>query len=206
MTAPFVFEQLEAPAGVLSSHSNAPDRAAEIVAEATARAGEIEAEAYRAGHEAGHAEGLARAEFEARSSLAALAAAVEAVEASRVDAVALVEARAAELAVLVAERVVATSLELRPDIVLSVVGSALRRVVETERLVVDVNEDDLERVRAWLSDGGEARLAQVEVRAERRVGPGGCIVRTADVEIDARISGQLERARDVVRSALGAKQ
>jgi flagellar biosynthesis/type III secretory pathway protein FliH len=201
LSSAFVFEQLEAPEGVVSANSTAADRAAEIVAEAESRAAEIEEQARRAGCDAGYAEGVARAESEAKQALAALNAAVEAVNAAQSDAVTVVEARAAELAVLVAERILGVALELDPELVCSVIGSALRRVVDADRLVLDVNPDDLERVRAWIS-AGEGRLAQIEVRPERRVGPGGCIVRTADVEIDARVSAQLDRARTVVRSAL----
>jgi len=201
LSSAFVFEQLESAGGVLSAHSTAADRAAEIVAEAEGRAARIEEEARRAGSEAGYAEGCARAEEEARQSLAVLAAAAEAFASKQSDAVAVVEARAAELAVLVAERIVSAALELDPDLVCSVVGTALRRVVDTDRLVLDVNPDDLERVRAWVSTG-EGGLARIEVRGERRVAAGGCVVRTADVEIDARVAVQLERVRAVVRSAL----
>ena len=201
MSSAFVFEQLESAGGIVSASSTAADRAAEIVAEAEGRAARIEEEARSAGNEAGYAEGCARAAEEARHSLAVLAAAADAFAAKQADAVAVVEARAAELAVLVAERIVSAALELDPELVCSVVGTALRRVVDTDRLVLDVNPDDLERVRAWLSTG-EGGLARIEVRGERRVPAGGCVVRTADVEIDARIAAQLERVRDVVRSAL----
>jgi flagellar assembly protein FliH len=201
VTAAFVFEQLES-GSVVGSGSTAVDRAAEIVAEAQARAGEIEAEARRTGNEAGYADGVARAEAESRSSLEALASAVAAVDTVRAEAVSAVEARAAELSVLVAERILGATLDTQPEHVLSVVASALRRVIETERLVLDVNPEDADRVRAWVMEGSETRLAQLEVRPERRVAAGGCVVRSADVEIDARIASQLDRARDVVRASL----
>lgn len=202
MTAPFVFEQLETAGGLVSAHSTAADRAAEIVAAAEARAAEIEAEARNAGNEAGYAEGLRRAHEESQQSLAALAAAADAVVAAREDAVEIVEGRAAELALLVAERILGAAVEADPTLVCSVLGSALRRVIETDRLVVDVNPADVDRVRAWIENGGEGRLAQIEVRPERRVAPGGCVVRSTDVEIDARIASQLDRAREVVRGSL----
>ena len=41
------------------------------------------------------------------------------------------------------------------------------------------------------------------VEAERRVGRGGCIVRTPVGDIDARVETKLERAGEVVASALG---
>src|SRR5581483_3171975 len=117
----------------------------------------------------GFAEGLERAAEEARGPLAALAAAADAVAAARLDAAAAVEARAAELALLVA-----------------------------------VNPEDAERVRAWAAAGADRSLDALDVRAERRVPRGGCVVRTAELEIDARVAEQLERAGEVVREALGS--
>jgi len=199
-----VFEQLEAAAELVCSSSTPAGRAAEIVAEARARAVAIEEEARRAGREAGFAEGLERAAEEARGPLAALAAAADAVAAARLDAAAAVEARAAELALLVAEKVVAAALEVRPELVCEVVAGALRRVVEHDRLVVEVNPEDAERVRAWAAAGADRSLDALDVRAERRVPRGGCVVRTAELEIDARVAEQLERAGEVVREALGS--
>ena len=40
------------------------------------------------------------------------------------------------------------------------------------------------------------------MQAERRVARGGCIVRTPVGDIDARVETKLERAREVVASAL----
>jgi flagellar assembly protein FliH len=199
----FVFEQLEPVGDFLSVNSTPTDRAAEIVAEAQARADEIEASARREGFEAGLAEGVARAEAEARQSLDAIAAAGEVVAAAREAAAAAVEQHAAELALLVAERIVTTAIEVNPELVCEIVASALRRVVGVERLSLDVNPDDVDRVRTWLENGNDARFATLEVRPERRVAPGGCVVRTAEVEIDARISEQIERAGELVRDALG---
>jgi len=41
----------------------------------------------------------------------------------------------------------------------------------------------------------------MEVVSERRVEPGGCVVRTVEGEIDARISAQLERVRQILAEA-----
>jgi flagellar assembly protein FliH len=198
----FVFEQLEAVGELVSQSATPSDRAAEIVAEAQRRADEIEETARRNGYEVGFADGAARAEAEARQSLDAIAAAAEAVAGARAGAAAAVERRAAELSLLVAERIVTTALEVQPELVCGIVASALRRLVDVERLSVDVNPDDVERVRQWLEAGNDARFASLEVRPERRVPPGGCVVRTVDVEIDARVSEQIERAGEIVREAL----
>ena len=53
---------------------------------------------------------------------------------------------------------------------------------------------------AWASLGG---IEHCVVEAERRVGRGGCIVRTPVGDVDARVETKLERAREVVAAALG---
>lgn len=203
MSAPFVFEQLESHGEVLSASATPADRAAEIVAEAHVRAAEIEREAREAGYEAGRAEVIARAEAEMASPRAAVLAAVDAVHAAREDLAALVELRAVELAVAIAERILGAAIDVRPELVTEVVGSALRRVLSRDRLVLEVNPDDLEVVRAWLGAGAEDGAEGIELRAERRVARGGCIVRTSEGEIDAQLSEQLARAEQVLRRAFG---
>ena len=44
-------------------------------------------------------------------------------------------------------------------------------------------------------------LRQIEIVGERRVPRGGCIVRTVEGEIDARVEQQLERAAALLRDA-----
>ena len=40
---------------------------------------------------------------------------------------------------------------------------------------------------------------------QQRVPPGGCVVRTADGEIDARVETQLARATELLRESLAAR-
>jgi flagellar assembly protein FliH len=68
-----------------------------------------------------------------------------------------------------------------------------------------VNPDDLEIVRGAM-DELQAGLGGIEhcvVESERRVARGGCIVRTPVGDVDARVETKLERAGEVVASALG---
>ncbi|HEX7083926.1 MAG TPA: FliH/SctL family protein [Gaiellaceae bacterium] len=201
----FVFEELEPHGEVVGAGHTPAERAARIVAEAEARAVDIEAEARRAGHDAGYAEGLVRAAEELEAPRAALAAAIEAVGAARDELAASVELRAVELAVAIAERIVGAALEVDPELVCNVVASALRRVVERDRLAIDVHPDDAPLLRSWLESQSEVAVASVEVRAERRVGRGGCVVRTVEGEVDARVSEQLARAGEVLREAFAAR-
>jgi flagellar assembly protein FliH len=198
MSSPFVFEQLESQGELLTASNTPADRAAEIVAEAQVRAVEIEREARESGYEAGRAEVIAQAEVEMAAPRAAVYAAAEAVYAARDELAQAVELRCVELAIAVAERILGAAVELKPELVTEVVGGALRRAIARDRLVVDVNPEDVEVVRAWLAAGGDEGDA-IEVRAERRVARGGCVVRTGEGEIDAQLTEQLDRAEQVLR-------
>ncbi len=204
MTAPFVFEQFESPGELVSPQLAPTSRAALIVAQAQTRALEIERDARDAGYQSGHAEALAAGEAERESTRAALAMALEGVYAARDELAAAVERRVVELALALAERIVATALEVQPELVCEVVASALQRALGRDRLVLDVNPEDVDTVRLWLAGAGEpgSEVEFIEVRPERRVSRGGCVVRTAEGEIDGQFTAQLERAGQVLRRAL----
>lgn len=202
MTASFVFEQLEASGEVVGQSASPHERSAQIIAEAQARAAGIEAQARDAGYEAGRLDGLEQARAESEASLAAIAAAVAGAEALRDAESDRLERRAVELAITLAERIVHGTIDLEPQRIIDVVAGALRRVVDRDRLTIEVCPDDVETVRAWCDAQTELDGGRVDVRAERRVPRGSCVVRTVDGEVDARVSEQLDRAREVLRDVL----
>ncbi len=111
---------------------------------------------------------------------------------------------AVELALALAEKILGTALEVDPSLVASVVTGALRRVVDREGVVLDVNPADVELVRAATDRIASelGALPRLEVAGERRVGRGGCVVRTREGEIDARLETQLAaRRRAAARAA-----
>ena len=173
-------------------------------------AAQAEADAIRAtARAAGHADGLSAGLEEGRAQLAA---ALSALEAAHADVVALraataeaVERDAVELAVRLAEKVVAGTLDAEPERVLDVVRGALRRMSERRRVTVLVHPDDLELVRS-ATDGFAAELGGIEhcdVQAERRLARGGAVVRTDEGQVDASVETQLARARELVAAELG---
>jgi flagellar assembly protein FliH len=171
-------------------------------AESLAAADAERAATLAAARAAGQAEGLEAARAELRPAAEALAAAARELDAERERALAAVESDAAELALQLADKVVGTALGVRPELVVEVVRSALRRLAEQRDTAVLVNPDDLERIRAALDSLQTEAGMPLTVRAERRVPSGGCLLRTQAGEIDARIGEQLDRAREVVEAAL----
>jgi flagellar biosynthesis/type III secretory pathway protein FliH len=195
----FDFETLEAPAP-----APAPvDEAAAVMsalAQAEQDAAALREQARAEGFAAGHAEAVAALE----PALAALSAAAEGAAAQTAETAEALERRAVELGLALAAKVLAGTLEVEPERVVESVRGALRGIVERERIIVLVNPDDLELVREAMDEvraslGG---IEHCEVQAERRVGRGGCVVRTPVGDVDARIETKLERAREVVAAAL----
>jgi flagellar biosynthesis/type III secretory pathway protein FliH len=198
--AAFTFEELDAAGGRIGVVPSAAAHAASVLEVATAEA-EREAAAIREqAHAEGYAAGLAAAETQIAPMRDTLAAITSELTSEREALLGGAEARAVELALAIAEKVVGAALEVKPELVLSTVTGALRRVAERDHVVIEVNPDDLDLVERSVGDvlGSLGGFGRVEVIAERRVGRGGCVVRTREVEIDARLEEQLARAREAL--------
>jgi flagellar assembly protein FliH len=181
-------------------------KARRLVAAAEAEADRLREEA----RAAGHAEGFAAGRTEALTELApSVTAGVEALAGVRVleaDYAERVEQTAVELAVQIAERVVAGAVAASPERLLDGVRGALRTVIERERVTLLVHPDDLDLMRSAVDDvaGSLGGIEHIEVQEERRVGRGGAIVRTALGEVDARLETKLDRVRQVVAQELSS--
>jgi flagellar assembly protein FliH len=152
----------------------------------------------------GFAAGVAQAQSRLDAPASALAAAADQLQALRTDAAASVEADAVDLALRIAEQALGAAIAVDPELVVEAVRGALRRLVERDRVLILVNPDDLELVRDHVTRlvselGG---IEHCEVQAERRVRPGGAIVRTSEGEVDATLETKLARAREVLEHEL----
>ena len=155
-------------------------------------------------YEEGFAAGVAQAQAQLDGPASAMAAAAEQLQAMRGDAAASVEPAAVELALRIAEQALGAWLVADRGVVVEVVRGALRRLVERDRVLILVNPDDLEIVRDHAARlvGELGGIEHCEVQAERRVRPGGAIVRTAEGEVDATLETKLARAREVLEHEL----
>jgi flagellar assembly protein FliH len=200
----FDFAPLAAPVAVAPLVPVAPRTPEALAAEVLARA-EAEAQALR---EAARAEGYEAGRAEALAALApaseALQHAAGALTAEAAQSADRLEAHAVDLAIQLAEKVLGGALAVQPERVVEAVRGALRGIVDRERLTILVNPDDLDLVRDSIADvlGSLGGVEHCEVQAERRVGRGGAIVRTPDGDVDARLETKLQRAREVIESAL----
>lgn len=198
-SADYAFQPLE-PAPVSLRDLESPLAAAQAEAEA------IRAAARAEGHADGLEAGLAEGRAQIAATLAALEAAVAEIGEARAAAAEAVERDAVELAIQLAEKIVAGTLDAQPTRVLDVVRGALRRLAERRRVTVLVHPDDLEMVRAAAPGfaGELGGIEHCEVQAERRLTRGGAVVRTDEGQIDASVETQLARARELMAAELGS--
>ncbi len=196
--APFAFRQLDSPAHATSGG------AADLLSAAWEEAERIRAQARLTGEAEGRAEGLAAASAQVEPALAALVEAVNAYERQQTRLVAALELEASQLALRIAEQIIAGALEIQPERVVDIARGALRRAAERQRVTLVVNPSDLEimsgaleRLRTEL--GG---IEHLDVQADRRIDLGGAILRTQSGEIDTTVSTQLLRAREIVAAVM----
>jgi flagellar assembly protein FliH len=191
----FEFTALERPPFLVEDSASAEERATAMQAEAEHR-----------GYEAGLERGLAEARARTEQAVEAFAAAERSLAELHDRYVAETEAAAVDLAFQIAEKVIGATIASDREAVLGVVSGALLRTTDRDHLVLEVNPGDFELVRDSAAElaarlGGISRM---EVVSERRVEAGGCVVRTEAGEIDARVSSQLERVRQLLSEARGA--
>jgi flagellar assembly protein FliH len=195
--AAYTFRQLEATVGTGGN-------VADLLSAAHAEAHQIRQEAWAAGESGGRAAGVAAARAEMEPTLRALGAAVAALEELRDEAIAELEHDAVNLALQLAEQIVAGALAVAPERVIDIAAVALRRIRDRRQVTLVVNPADLDLMSQSLA-ALQTQLGGIEhlnVQADRRVGRGGVLARTDDGEIDASIETQLSRAREVVQAEL----
>jgi flagellar biosynthesis/type III secretory pathway protein FliH len=192
--AGFSLEQLE------PSPPPPRDASERLLAKALAEAERMREQAYEEGcaegRAAGHQEGIA----ETTAAALAMGEALRELHELRAQMADELERDAVELALALAAKILAGAFEAQPEHVLDVVRGALRRVADRRRIVVLVDPQDLEVVRG-AAENLQAQAGGIElceVQADRRVGRGGAVVRTAEGEIDATVETQLQRARELM--------
>jgi flagellar assembly protein FliH len=195
--ASYAFQQLDPPPG-------SAEDIADVLSAVRAEADRIRDEARAAGEAEGRAIGIAAAQEAAQPALAALAAAAGAVDELRAQLAAEAEQDAVDLAIRIAEQILAGAIAVAPERVVDVARNALRHLIDRRHVTLVVNPADLELV----SDSVETLSSQLggiehlSVQADRRVGRGGAIARTEAGDIDAGLTTQLSRAREIAMAAL----
>jgi type III secretion protein L len=103
------------------------------------------------------------------------------------------------LSVRVAEKIIGRELRLQPETIVDIVREALGSTRSGKHLVIQVNESELDTVRARIERLKQVAVTgDVEVVASASVSPGGCSIESELGIIDARLETQLKCLEDVL--------
>lgn len=165
---------------------------------------------YDAGHKLGYEAGAKEGEQTVKEMMSAsihgaaqeAAAIVAAANQQTKKAVLAAEKQIVELAIAIAEKVVATTVD--PEVVIAVVKQALERVRNQEHVKLRLNSVDFATIIAIKADL-EALLQReqaIEFVVDQTVEKGGCVIDFALGTVDARRETRLQAVVTAVRSAL----
>lgn len=110
----------------------------------------------------------------------------------RDTALADVERDVLRLSVKLAEKIIGREIQLDPATIADIVSAALRNARQNEMLTVRVNPSDLPHVQEFrqrLDPTGRARF--LDLVADPRVRPAGCVIESESGRVDAQLDTQL---------------
>src|SRR5688572_24858129 len=153
----------------------------------------IKAEAWREGFQLGYDEGLRLAAEEQHDAGTRLSAMLQGVASDTEVLVRGLEAQVVELALAIAEKVIAREARIDPEIILSVVRSALAEVHDATELRIRVNPDDAPLLETrWQEMLPRSVAERSELIADDLVERGGVLVETrigyADSQLKTRMN------------------
>ena len=191
----------EPPPEVLAEkEAAAADVGPEVEAERILARAHTEAQLIRAAaYEEGRQEGLAAANTEFQKKVAESVRAFDnvgqAIRQSHEEFLASLEPDVLRLISAIIQRILLREARMDPLVVQQTVRNALENLVQRERVTVRLNPMDFAAMREQSIDLG-ARvdgIVDLVVAPDDTVGPGGCIVETDALTVDARLDRQLER-------------
>ena len=158
----------------------------------------------QAAREKGLADGMRVAEECYRAKLARLESLTARLQEEREAFFDRIEPELVRLAVTIGEKVVGRELEMRPETVVELVRSAMRRLRDRETLRVSVNPQDLQRVKEAREDliSTIDGVRKLEIVEDRRIDPGGCLIESPNGTLDARIRTQLEEVSEALEELI----
>ncbi len=190
----------EPPPEVLAAQEEAAEVGPDVEAERILARAHTEAQLIRtAAYEEGRKEGLAAAEQEFKDKVAdsiqAVDTVAQAIRQSHEEFLTSLEPDVLRLVAAITQRILLREARLDPLVVQQTVRTALENLVQRERVTVRLNPMDFAAMREQSIDLG-ARvegIVDLIVAPDDTVGPGGCIVETDALTVDARLDRQLER-------------
>lgn len=174
--------------------ARAREDARRILDEARAEAQEITRRAYTEGFARGYDEALKKAEQEAKEIRTRAREVLGQAGEIRKKTFEVLEEEIIDLAVEIAERLVARQLDLNPETVVSIAGEAIEAVKDCEQIVLYVNPDDVQVVKDKKEELLSLMPAETVLRVigDADIERGVCVVETKSGMVDATLDTRWE--------------
>ena len=163
----------------------------------------IKAEAWREGFQLGYDEGLRLAAEEQHDTGTRLSALLQGVASDAEELVRGLEVQVVELALAIAEKVIAREARIDPEIVLNVVRSALSEVHDATELRIRANPDDVPLLETrWQEMLPRSTAERSELIADDLVERGGVLVETRIGYADSQLKTRLNQVVTTFQAVL----
>jgi flagellar assembly protein FliH len=164
---------------------------------------EIAAESRREGFQLGYEEGLRHAAAEQADTVTRISALLQGVASDTEALVRGLETQVVELALAIAEKVIAREARVDPEIVLNVVRAALSEVHDVSELRVRVNPEDVPLLdNRWQEMLPKSVAERSELVADELVDRGGVLVETRIGFVDSQLKTRLNQVVTTFQAVL----
>ena len=165
--------------------------------EADLNAKRLAEEASAQGFQTGYDQGVTQAEDEFREQRLEMQELIQLAYEEKAKIVQDSESFLLALSIKVAEKVIKEELKQHDDQLLNVVKQALKRIDESEDVVIQVSPDDysivlpfLDELQTYVRDDSELKLIPLA-----KLKKGGCMIQTANGSYDVTVDGQLQEIK-----------
>ncbi|MBP1930788.1 FliH/SctL family protein [Ammoniphilus resinae] len=161
---------------------------------------EAQRQGYKIGFEEGKQEGYTAAEQEYQGKLTQITGLLEQAFEQKEQIIEEAEPFLLRLSMEIARKVIGQELQTHPETIVEMVRQMITRTKEREQISVHVNPEQF----AYVQDQRQQLRAIVDERAELKIVPdptvttSGCIIRTSQGSLDARIETQLSEIREAL--------
>ena len=184
----------------IPSSSPAGDKSATPTTVATPSQQQEVNEAFQRGRQ----EGSTAVESKLDATLQALTQALEDVNRLRESVARNSSQDMLRMVMAISEQVILSSLEVKPELVLSLIENALNSSVQADSYRIRVSTQDFELVNQQkpLFLASISGLKNISISSDAEITPGGCRVESDFGDVDATIETQLEKIREVLVGAM----
>jgi len=174
------------------------DKDKQLIADAKQKAAAIERRAYEQGFHKGEAAGIEMGLAKALPSVENFVTLVEHFNHLLLETLAAMEPEIIRLVLLIAEKVIRTTLAEDDEVLQRVVKAALKEVDERWEATIRINPNEYEMIKQSEAHWQRTKNAElVKLIADPAVAPGGCIVETPQGFVDASLDTALERVAKI---------